>query len=1088
MADRGLSANAITLLGASTVTFYHLLRVDFSTKLYYTDAPHDISYDDGDGAQTYVSSANCPEFPDIKESLGIKPSSLSFKFTGTAANHALTLTENYKNAPVYIYRSIGIDASEVIKLFEGYLDSYKTDEDAQAGTSEVTWRCVSHWANWEAQSGRWINSTSQARIGYSSDGFFDFAGVTDIVLDYWGGFRKGGSLSIEDIVRFQASLNIYSNDRFGYVANGLDNGVVNTLWASYYPNLAALADLNLNADNVFNWEKRTATTTKLPVAYGECHTRGDVVFRAVSGTNLKYLWEVIALSEGECESLRDNKIEVLVDNELVVYTDGIFDGKIKYSFYNGSDSQTESSSETEGNSSVCDATALRAASSLWDSSNRDGAGICYVIVRYEYDKEIFDTKPELIFLLNGMKVLDPNNLGNPIAFSKSSPWIQYDYLSNTRYGKGLMLAKGTASGATTDATGYSVGDKEITLASAGTGTIVIGDTIQFTGDSSRYVVAVGDTDVSNGGTITIKGGLINTIASSATAITVITRIVTLQDFDAGATYAATTNYDFGTSTLIPLFEFNGLIDTNNSIKKNAEIINFSMRGKIAWVGGNYKLVIWRDDAVASVYSFDETNVMGSFSVSETGIKSLLNLVEYEFIDPALGYVAETVFEDSATYLSEDSGRELKTKVTNKFENNRYRAMNHAQTILDKSRSNIIGSLNAQNADALQIELGDIIDITRATQGWTSKKFRVGSMTLKTNGDVIINGFEEYNDSDFDWYINTEVTLPTITTLIDPFDVSAIAPTSVTLGTATQRTGTDGSTVDRGKVTWTAPAGSVYLSHYEIQVQETNDGSTEWTDLGVVQAGTDLFITFPAIVGATFDAQVRAVNTLGKPSAWVGSSDHEVTGTAVQGGDVQLDGTNSYDNSSYYFHEYFDSLTRFIFTPSANFTIDELGVDIRKSGSGTVFTRDADINDVVLSWAKDRKFRAVIKCTDFGESSGFSTAITIGCAETGLSFKLDWNDTNTNIEITGTSENATSSEDTSVIATIDNGDTVLLECVLVTGVSAKFTVDGSASQTNTTYVPESGYTTNEDRILHFTIANKGTTSHILFQEYQFTQSP
>ena len=81
---------------------------------------------------------------------------------------------------------------------------------------------------------------------------------------------------------------------------------------------------------------------------------------------------------------------------------------------------------------------------------------------------------------------------------------------------------GTASGATTNATGYAVGATEITLAAAGTGTVVAGDVITFAGDSNQYVVAAGDTDVSYGGTVTIaEPGLRQAIPASATAITVV---------------------------------------------------------------------------------------------------------------------------------------------------------------------------------------------------------------------------------------------------------------------------------------------------------------------------------------------------------------------------------------------------------------------------------------------------------------------------------------------------------------------------------------------------------------------------------------
>lgn len=80
---------------------------------------------------------------------------------------------------------------------------------------------------------------------------------------------------------------------------------------------------------------------------------------------------------------------------------------------------------------------------------------------------------------------------------------------------------GTAASATTDTTGYAVGSTSITLASAGTGTILAGDVITFAGDTNKYVVVTGDTDVSGGGTIVLQEpGLRVAIAASTTAITV----------------------------------------------------------------------------------------------------------------------------------------------------------------------------------------------------------------------------------------------------------------------------------------------------------------------------------------------------------------------------------------------------------------------------------------------------------------------------------------------------------------------------------------------------------------------------------------
>lgn len=80
---------------------------------------------------------------------------------------------------------------------------------------------------------------------------------------------------------------------------------------------------------------------------------------------------------------------------------------------------------------------------------------------------------------------------------------------------------GTGASATTDTTGYAVGSTVITLASAGTGTVLAGDAISFAGDTEKYIVTSGDTDVSDGGTLTIQApGLRAAIPAAATAITV----------------------------------------------------------------------------------------------------------------------------------------------------------------------------------------------------------------------------------------------------------------------------------------------------------------------------------------------------------------------------------------------------------------------------------------------------------------------------------------------------------------------------------------------------------------------------------------
>lgn len=85
------------------------------------------------------------------------------------------------------------------------------------------------------------------------------------------------------------------------------------------------------------------------------------------------------------------------------------------------------------------------------------------------------------------------------------------------------VAVGTSNNAgTTNTAGYAIGATTITLASAGTGSIIAGDIITFTNDTNKYVVKTGDTSTADGGTIVLQEpGLRKALPASAVTITVV---------------------------------------------------------------------------------------------------------------------------------------------------------------------------------------------------------------------------------------------------------------------------------------------------------------------------------------------------------------------------------------------------------------------------------------------------------------------------------------------------------------------------------------------------------------------------------------
>lgn len=102
------------------------------------------------------------------------------------------------------------------------------------------------------------------------------------------------------------------------------------------------------------------------------------------------------------------------------------------------------------------------------------------------------------------------------------------------------FTKGTGASATTNSAGYAIGATTITLAVAGTGTILAGDVITFAGDPTQYVVLTGDADVSGGGTVVLQApGLRQAIPASATAITVVGNSVRNMVFHRNAIVLAT---------------------------------------------------------------------------------------------------------------------------------------------------------------------------------------------------------------------------------------------------------------------------------------------------------------------------------------------------------------------------------------------------------------------------------------------------------------------------------------------------------------------------------------------------------------------
>ena len=161
---------------------------------------------------------------------------------------------------------------------------------------------------------------------------------------------------------------------------------------------------------------KASSNDPIPIIYGERRIGATQVFVETSGSDNIYLYEILILGEGEIDSVT----EIIVDDESLVGSK--FENYVTYTIHSGLDDQAADSN-------------LMSASSGWTSNHRL-KGTAYAYVRLEYDQDTFTGGiPTINFVTKGVKVYDPRT--STTAWSDNPALCIRDYLTNTRYGRGL---------------------------------------------------------------------------------------------------------------------------------------------------------------------------------------------------------------------------------------------------------------------------------------------------------------------------------------------------------------------------------------------------------------------------------------------------------------------------------------------------------------------------------------------------------------------------------------------------------------------------------------------------------------------------
>lgn len=546
---------------------------------------------------------------------------------------------------------------------------------------------------------------------------------------------------------------------------------------------------------------KQSNDSNIPIIYGERLIGGTRVFVESSGTDNQYLYIALVLSEGEINSVE----EILIDDKPVTFASSFTDGNAvevdssDANYYKDGESliRVEPHYGTDGQS----ASTLLSTLSSW-GSNHKLSGLCYLAIRFKFNQDAFGGLPKIQARIKGKKVKTYNAslVEQSASYSTNPAWCILDYLTNTRYGKGLSTSE-----------------------------------------------------------------------------------IDLQSFYDASLVCETQVTPYSGGSDINIFDCNTAVDTSRTIIDNLREMIKGCRGYIPFSQGKYSLVI-ETTGTASV-TLTEDDIIGGYTLAIPQKNERYNRVICSFINPDRNYQVDEVqfppIDDSglpsadqhATMKTADGGFLLEGRFQFPTITSQYQAEEMAEVILRRSREALGLSLNVA-FKGYELNIGDIVNITHSSLGFSAKPFRVLGITFNNDYTVGLS-LVEHQDSHYTWATKTQATAIPTTTLPNPFTVQP--PASVTLGdTLIEYNQTPLIALD---ITIGASPDS-FVGYYQVEYKLSTD-----SDYIIYAQGSGLnHRVLNVKEQGVYDVRVKAVNTLQVSSTYV-TAQHTVVGSTEPPSDV-----------------------------------------------------------------------------------------------------------------------------------------------------------------------------------------------------------
>ena len=360
--------------------------------------------------------------------------------------------------------------------------------------------------------------------------------------------------------------------------------------------------------------------------------------------------------------------------------------------------------------------------------------------------------------------------------------------------------------------------------------------------------------------------------------------IDLQSFYDASVVCETQVEPYSGASNINIFDTNAVIDTSRKLIENVRELIKGCRGYLPYTSGKYKLII-ETTGTASI-TLNEDDIIGGYSLTSREKSERYNRVIVSFINPDRNFQVDEVqfppIDDSglpsadqhSTMKTADGGILLEGRFDFKTITSPYQAEEMAEIILRRSRQALTLAINV-SFDAYDLAIGDIVNITHSSLGFSAKAFRVMGITF--NEDFTIGlSLVEYQASHYTWATKTQVSSTPTTNLPNPFTVQP--PASVTLSDQLIEYN-DGTVIVALDISIGASTDS-FIDFYQVEYKLSTD-----SDFIIYAQGSGLnHRVLNVIDQSTYDVRVKAVNTFGASSSYV-SAQRKIVGAIDPPSDV-----------------------------------------------------------------------------------------------------------------------------------------------------------------------------------------------------------